>query len=241
MCGCCDEHGNAGKKSYSRPKTLKLQDFIKDKNVFESLMTDDCSMGEMDAVAVQPSPSSCLHESRSGSQFDLDSLDEYPHLARAPVTLTTRDREARMERRMRMWEEHGMEFKPKNERSEDEMCGVADRGPPAHSHGGQPLQNERSTSARTCGAADHDPPAHSRAGQPLLGATDETNHDDMAATNNKTHSLQTVSGVTGAMGVPSDEEPSETPISEADLEKVFGPGDTARGGPRRRPSPRPLR
>jgi len=47
----------------------------------------------------------------------------------------------------------------------------------------------------------------------------------MAATNNKTHSLQTVSGVTGAMGVPSDEEPSETPISEADLEKVFGPGD----------------
>ena len=36
---------------------------------------------------------------------------------------------------------------------------------------------------------------------------------------------QTLFGVAGAIGVPPDEELSETPIAEADLQRVFGPGD----------------
>ena len=66
------------------------------------------------------------------------------------------------------------------------------------------------------------PSAHSRGEKPLL-----RNADDKMSVDHRgvTPTLASVGGVTGAIGVPSDEAAAETPIPDADLVRVFGPGD----------------
>jgi len=59
-----------------------------------------------------------------------------------------------------------------------------------------------------------------RTGSPSREATEMTN---TTTAHERPH--QTLFGVAGAIGVPPDEELSETPIAEADLQRVFGPGD----------------